>query len=85
MNTRTNIEKLKLSGLRFLNVETSVKRVRLDHPQTIFKNTHPSFLMNGTIKNKITLFFVFLTIKPLLLKTLNLHHIIIIIMYNAIS
>lgn len=71
MNTRTNIEKLKLSGLRFLNVETSVKRVRLDHPQTIFKNTHPSFLMNGTIKNKITLFFVFFNHQTLIIKDIE--------------
>ena len=80
MDTRTNIEKLKLSGLRFLNVETRVKQVWLDHHQTIFKNTRPSCLMNATNKNNIK--FVSLTMKRLLLKASNQHY--IIIMHNAI-
>ena len=50
MGPRTTIKQKELSSLGFLNVESRVKQLRLNHVHKIFNNTCPSYLKNNFVR-----------------------------------
>ena len=80
MGPRTTIKQKELSSLGFLNVESRVKQLRLNHVHKIFNNTCPSYLKNNFVRiNEHHTYStrVIITLLHQKLKVVNVHLFII--------